>query len=69
MHLLKPNINNNKSWGPVANCDMSFSKLDRCLVRFARIYFKLRSVHYASTGYRNIFTILPALAVGCTGKG
>ena len=69
MHLLKPNINNNTSWRPVANCDMPFSKFDWCLVRFARIYFKLQSVYYGGTGYRNIFTILPALGVGYTGKG
>ena len=29
----------------------------------------LGSVYFAGTGYGNIFTIVPALAVGCTGKG
>ena len=27
------------------------------------------TVYFAGNGYGNIFTILPALAVGCTGKG
>ena len=33
------------------------------------IYIYIGSVYFACNGYGNIFTILPALTVGCTGKG
>ena len=34
-----------------------------------RVQWDLGSVYFAGNGYGNIFTILPALTIGCTGKG
>ena len=58
-------MNNNVMWARISyTCTVPIASY----ITLKRTVFGKQSVYFTGTGYRNIFTILPALAIGCTGK-